>query len=110
MKKFWILLGAWLASMVAVAWINNFVLLRIHPLAYYYTPTGMAMSITIGVIESLIIWPLSHWYGKNVMIPALKKGVEKEEIKAAKASYEACSFAYRDFKDRVVTEFKDENE
>ena len=110
MKKFWIRLIAYLGALTGLAWANNAVMLHFHPLAYYYTPTGLAISITVAVVEALIVYPICGWYLDKILVPALNEGVEKKKTEVIKESYEACSSAYRNYKDVVIAEFKSDNE
>lgn len=46
---------ALMATFVGIALINNVVLLRIHPLAYYYTPRGILLTASVMLVESPIV-------------------------------------------------------
>ena len=103
-------LAVYLGSLVSIAWANYAVMLHFHPLAYYYTPRGMLLSAGIAVAQALIIWPLSQVYLKRRILPALYEGMEEQTTKVVKECYEACVSEYTNYKERVVAEFKDENE
>ena len=61
----------WCAIMVAIAWANNFVLLQLHPLSYYYTAPGWWMSAAVSVAEAAVIWPVSSWAFKRFILKPL---------------------------------------
>ena len=78
MKKFFILFGLLMISYVGIAIANNVVLLKLHPLSYYYTAPGWWQSAGISAIEALIIWPASWLYWKKILIPCWNKSVQEE--------------------------------
>lgn len=108
MRKFWVRLAVYLGSLVAIAWLNNAVMLHFHPLEYYYTPSGMLLNLAVCVTEALIVWPLSRVYMKRILIPSLNEGLEKEAADAARGSYESCKKSYREFRDQVMKKIFDE--
>lgn len=72
MKKFWVLLGIYLAAMVGIAWGNYAVLTHFHPLEYYYTPAGALLNMAVSSVECMIAWPISKWYIVKVLLPSIK--------------------------------------
>lgn len=76
MKRFWIHLTIFLGSAVGIAVLNNVVLLRLHPLAYYYTPAGMLLSMAVQAVELLISWPLRKRYWNRIILPAWNEGLK----------------------------------
>lgn len=108
MKKFWVRLAVYLGSLVAIAWLNNAVMLHLHPLEYYYTPSGMLLNMAVCVTEALIICPMSYVYMKRILIPSLNEGLEKKAADVAKESYESCKKSYREYRERVITKTIDE--
>lgn len=79
MKKFWLRLVIYLASMVGIAWITSAVLLHFHPLEYYYTPMGMLITTIVSCVKAIIVWPASKYTFQHWLLPSLREGLEKEE-------------------------------
>lgn len=71
MKKFWIKLWIGLLAMVGIAVANNVVLLKLHPLSYYYTPAGMLITAIVSAVESAILWPTTSWYINKFLVKSL---------------------------------------
>lgn len=88
MKKFWFRLAIWAAGLIAVAWGNNAVLLHLHPLEYYYTPSGLLLTTAVVGVELIVLWPCYSWLADHWVFPAAKEGLEKE-------------------KEAIITEFKE---
>ena len=99
MKKFWMRLAIYLASMVGIAWMNNAVLLHFNPLEFYYTPTGMLLTAVVGCVETLIIWPASKQTIQHWLLPALKDGFAEEAKEIIVEELRT---------DPIVTEFTDD--
>ena len=79
MKKFYIRLAVYVVVMVAVAWINNAVLLHFHPLEFYYTPTGILLTSAVLAVEALTLWPAGGWLFDHWIIPAEMEGLKEEK-------------------------------
>jgi len=79
MKKFWLRLAVYFAGMITVAWANNAVLLHLHPLEYYYTPSGLLITTAVIGVECIVLWP---WYSlllERWVLPAMKEGLNEEK-------------------------------
>lgn len=78
MKKFIARLFAMLIGMVGITVANNVVMLKIHPLEFYYTPTGLMISAIVMGIEMLILYPIIGWQF-NKLIAEYYEWLNKEE-------------------------------
>ena len=45
-------------GMLGLTVVNNVVLLKLHPLVYYYTPTGIVLTMSVMLFET----PGIYWY------------------------------------------------
>lgn len=63
---------------VIISWTNNFVLLHFHELKYYYTPSGMLLTIVVMTVEAPLIWVLEYRIAKAA-IKWWEKMTEHEE-------------------------------
>lgn len=77
--KIWILSYATYLVPVALAIINNVVLLNLHPLEYYYTPTGMLLTAVVMLIESPLILPVMWRIGVKLGITISEEEKKDDE-------------------------------
>lgn len=78
MKKLiakWII---WMLAMVGVAVANNVILLKFHPLEFYYTPTGLTITAIVTGVEALFLYPISWWYIKKFLLVWPEESTEEE--------------------------------
>ena len=54
MKKVLIRLAIIIAGLIGISVANNVVMLKIHPLEFYYTPTGLLISAVVMGLEMMI--------------------------------------------------------
>lgn len=73
MKKFFTRFCIYMVAMIAIAVANNVVMLKFHPLSYYYTAPGWWLSAAISTAEALVIWPLSAMVWKRWIIPSYEE-------------------------------------
>lgn len=66
MKKFLIRVAIAIAGLVGVSVANNVILLKIHPLEFYYTPTGLMITAIVTGVEMLILYPVVAWWFKKI--------------------------------------------
>ena len=78
MKKFWFRLAIMLVGFCGITVANNVVLLNLHPLAYYYTPSGLMLNAIVMTVEAAILWPVSGWYCRKYLLSALSDGATDE--------------------------------
>ena len=71
MKKFILRFGILLAGLIGISIVNNVIMLKIHPLEFYYTPTGLMISMIAMGIESLILYPTVTWYVRKFLVVAI---------------------------------------
>ena len=79
MKKFMFRYAILLLGLIGVSVINNVVMLRFKPLAFYYTPTGLMISAIVMGLESLILHPAVMWYIQKFIVTAGVKEENDEE-------------------------------
>lgn len=68
----------WVLGMVGVAIANNVVLLKYHPLEFYYTPKGLMVTAIVMGVECLMLYPLSWWYAKKFLCVESEESTEEE--------------------------------
>ena len=56
----------------AIAAANNYVLLELHPLSYYYTIQGMLFTTVVTAIEFPVIWWVCREYFRRVILPVIR--------------------------------------
>lgn len=66
MKKFLIRIAIAIMGLVGISVANNVILLKIHPLEFYYTPTGLMITAIVTGIEMLILFPIVGWWFKKI--------------------------------------------
>ena len=79
MKKFLIRVAIAVAGMVGVSVANNVILLKIHPLEFYYTPTGLMITAIVTGVEMLILYPVVAWWFKKIVIEYSETILNNEE-------------------------------
>lgn len=77
MKKFLIRITIAVAGLIGISVANNVVLLKIHPLEFYYTPTGLMITAIVTGVEMLILYPVVAWWFKKIATE-WNKSLEKE--------------------------------
>lgn len=78
MKKLMVKYVIFLLGLIGIAIVNNVVMLKFHPLEFYYTPTGMLISIIVMGIESLFLFPACWWYIKKYILVMPEESTKKE--------------------------------
>lgn len=78
MKKLMIRFAILMAGVVGISIVNNVIMLKIHPLEFYYTPTGLMISIIVMSVESIILWPTVMWYVQKFLSSDNLEEGEKE--------------------------------
>jgi hypothetical protein len=61
MKKFIIRLSLLVAALLGIEIANNVVLLRLHPMGFYYTPAGLLFTTIVISIEAIAMYPVVAW-------------------------------------------------
>lgn len=57
MKRICVTTFLYFLAILGIVAANNVILLRMHPLAYYYTPTGLLISTAVMTAESpVFVW------------------------------------------------------
>lgn len=77
MKKFMFRFVILLAGLVGISIVNNVIMLKIHPLEFYYTPTGLMISMIVMAIEMLVLWPTVTWYVRKFLTVAIATDEEE---------------------------------
>ena len=67
MKKLLIRLAIIVAGLIGISVANNAVMLKIHPLEFYYTPTGLLISAVVMGLEMMILYPVIGWQFKKIV-------------------------------------------
>lgn len=67
MKKVLIRLAIIIAGLIGISVANNVVMLKIHPLEFYYTPTGLMISAVVMGLEMMILYPVIGWQFKKIV-------------------------------------------
>lgn len=67
MKKVLIRLVIIVAGLIGISVANNVVMLKIHPLEFYYTPTGLMISAVVMGLEMMILYPVIGWQFKKIV-------------------------------------------
>jgi len=78
MKKLLIRYALFLLGLIGIGVVNNVVMLRFHPLEFYYTPTGLLISTIAFGIESLFLFPACWWYIKKYILVTPEESTKKE--------------------------------
>lgn len=77
MKKFLIRVAIAIAGLIGISVANNVILLKIHPLEFYYTPTGLMITAIVTGVEMLVLYPVVAWWFKKIATE-WNKSLEKE--------------------------------
>ena len=58
MKRFVIRAAIFIGMLLGIEVVNNVVLLRLHPLGFYYTPSGLLLVTVTMTIEAITMYPI----------------------------------------------------